>query len=66
MEFSSGLPAGSASRLDAHVGPLMPTQVTRVTAVSPAVTLMAANLMDQTLTGRFMFPYTDVSLEHIL
>ncbi|XP_064922767.1 transcription elongation regulator 1-like protein isoform X2 [Columba livia] len=41
---------GSASRLDAHVGPLMPTQVTRVTAVSPAVTLMAANLMDQTLT----------------
>ncbi|KAK2519509.1 hypothetical protein Q9233_011935 [Columba guinea] len=40
----------SASRLDAHVGPLMPTQVTRVTAVSPAVTLMAANLMDQTLT----------------
>uniref|UniRef100_A0A663N175 Transcription elongation regulator 1-like protein n=1 Tax=Athene cunicularia TaxID=194338 RepID=A0A663N175_ATHCN len=42
---------GSASRMDAHVGPLMPTQVTRVTAVSaPAVTFMATNLMDQTLT----------------
>lgn len=34
----------------------MPTQVTRVTAVSaPAVTFMATNLMDQTLTGVFMF-----------
>ncbi|NXJ51026.1 TCRGL protein, partial [Spizaetus tyrannus] len=42
---------GSASRMDAHVGPLMPTQVTRVTAVSaPAVTFMATNLMDQTLS----------------
>ncbi|XP_027511100.1 transcription elongation regulator 1-like protein [Corapipo altera] len=42
---------GSGSRLDAHVGPLMPTQVTRVTAVSaPAVTFMATNLMDQALT----------------
>ncbi|NWY55088.1 TCRGL protein, partial [Chionis minor] len=42
---------GSASRMDSHVGPLMPTQVTRVTAVSaPAVTFMATNLMDQTLT----------------
>ncbi|XP_074448279.1 transcription elongation regulator 1-like protein isoform X1 [Larus michahellis] len=41
---------GSASRMDAHVGPLMPTQVTRVTALSaPAVTFMATNLMDQTL-----------------
>ncbi|NXY71172.1 TCRGL protein, partial [Glareola pratincola] len=41
---------GSASRMDAHMGPLMPTQVTRVTAVSaPAVTFMATNLMDQTL-----------------
>ncbi|NXV18454.1 TCRGL protein, partial [Cepphus grylle] len=41
---------GSASRMDARVGPLMPTQVTRVTAVSaPAVTFMATNLMDQTL-----------------
>ncbi|NXD72117.1 TCRGL protein, partial [Eolophus roseicapillus] len=41
---------GSASRMDAHVGPLMPTQVTRVTAVSaPAVTFMATNLMDQAL-----------------
>ncbi|XP_054238515.1 transcription elongation regulator 1-like protein [Indicator indicator] len=42
---------GSASRLDTHMGPLMPTQVTRVTAVSaPAVTFMATNLMDQALT----------------
>ncbi|KAM9380159.1 transcription elongation regulator 1-like protein [Phaethornis superciliosus] len=42
---------GSASRLDAHVGPLMPTQVTRVRAVAaPAVTLMATNLMDAALT----------------
>ncbi|NWR60513.1 TCRGL protein, partial [Bucorvus abyssinicus] len=41
---------GSASRMDTPVGPLMPTQVTRVTAVSaPAVTFMATNLMDQTL-----------------
>ncbi|NXX18087.1 TCRGL protein, partial [Podargus strigoides] len=43
---------GSASRMDAHVGPLMPTQVTRVTALSaPAVTFMATSLMDQALTG---------------
>ncbi|NXK51148.1 TCRGL protein, partial [Chauna torquata] len=43
---------GSASRANARVSPLMPTQVTRVTAVSaPAVTFMATNLMDQTLTG---------------
>lgn len=49
------LNAGSASRMDAHVGPLMPTQVTRVTALSaPAVTFMATNLMDQTLPGEFM------------
>ncbi|XP_027547928.1 transcription elongation regulator 1-like protein [Neopelma chrysocephalum] len=42
---------GSGSRLDTHMGPLMPTQVTRVTAVSaPAVTFMATNLMDQALT----------------
>ncbi|NXV48879.1 TCRGL protein, partial [Uria aalge] len=48
---------GSASRMDAHVGPLMPTQVTRVTAVSaPAVTFMATNLMDQTLPGEFGNP----------
>ncbi|XP_008933911.1 PREDICTED: transcription elongation regulator 1-like protein, partial [Merops nubicus] len=41
---------GSAPRMDAHVGPLMPAQVTRVTAVAaPAVTFMATNLMDQTL-----------------
>ncbi|XP_071605812.1 transcription elongation regulator 1-like protein isoform X1 [Heliangelus exortis] len=41
---------GSASRLDAHVGPLLPTQVTRVRAVAaPAVTLMATNLMDAAL-----------------
>ncbi|XP_010218905.1 PREDICTED: transcription elongation regulator 1-like protein [Tinamus guttatus] len=43
---------GSASRMDAHVKPLMPAQVTRVTALSaPAVTFMATNLMDQTLAG---------------
>ncbi|NXP29225.1 TCRGL protein, partial [Scytalopus superciliaris] len=42
---------GSASRLDAHVGPLLPTQVARVTAVAaPAVTFMATNLVDQALT----------------
>ncbi|XP_009995854.1 PREDICTED: transcription elongation regulator 1-like protein [Chaetura pelagica] len=42
---------GSASRLDAHVGPLMPTQVARVTAVAaPALTFMATNLMDPALT----------------
>ncbi|NWU71297.1 TCRGL protein, partial [Pterocles burchelli] len=42
---------GSASRMDAHMGPLMPAQLTRVTAVSaPAVTFLAANLMDQTLS----------------
>ncbi|NXA03258.1 TCRGL protein, partial [Sapayoa aenigma] len=41
---------GSGSRLDAHVGPLVPAQVTRVTAVAaPAVTFMATNLRDQTL-----------------
>ncbi|KAM9010666.1 transcription elongation regulator 1-like protein isoform 1-T1 [Ara ararauna] len=41
---------GSTSRMDAPVGPLMPTQVTRVTAVSaPTVTFMATNLMDQAL-----------------
>ncbi|XP_062491169.1 transcription elongation regulator 1-like protein isoform X2 [Pezoporus occidentalis] len=41
---------GSASRMDAHVGPLMPAQVTRVTALSaPTVTFMATNLMDQAL-----------------
>ncbi|NXA34597.1 TCRGL protein, partial [Eudromia elegans] len=41
---------GSASRMDAPMNPLMPAQVTRVTAVSaPAVTFMATNLMDQTL-----------------
>ncbi|XP_064370480.1 transcription elongation regulator 1-like protein isoform X3 [Dromaius novaehollandiae] len=43
---------GSASRMDAHVNPLMPAQVARVTAVSaPAVTFMATNLMDQTLAA---------------
>ncbi|XP_075280057.1 LOW QUALITY PROTEIN: transcription elongation regulator 1-like protein [Opisthocomus hoazin] len=46
--LASPLP-GSASRMDAHAGPLMPTQVARVTAVSaPTVTFVAANLMDQT------------------
>ncbi|NWT92001.1 TCRGL protein, partial [Urocynchramus pylzowi] len=39
---------GSASRLDTAVGPLLPAQVTRVTAVAaPAVTLMATNLLEQ-------------------
>jgi len=38
--------------MDAHAGPLMPTQVARVTAVSaPTVTFVAANLMDQTFPG---------------
>ncbi|XP_064001398.1 transcription elongation regulator 1-like protein isoform X2 [Pogoniulus pusillus] len=41
---------GSASRLDTHMGPLMPAQVARLTAVSaPTVTFMATNLMDQAL-----------------
>ncbi|NXS58175.1 TCRGL protein, partial [Brachypteracias leptosomus] len=44
---------GSASRMDTHMGPLLPTQVTRVTAVSaPTVTFMATNLMDQALTDK--------------
>ncbi|NXS26065.1 TCRGL protein, partial [Pomatostomus ruficeps] len=44
---------GSASRLDSAVGPLVPAQVTRVTAVSaPAVTLMATNLMEQARADR--------------
>ncbi|EMP42172.1 Transcription elongation regulator 1-like protein [Chelonia mydas] len=44
---------GAASRVDAHMTPLMPTQVTRVAAVStPAVTFMATNFMDQTLTDK--------------
>ncbi|NXO45682.1 TCRGL protein, partial [Locustella ochotensis] len=38
----------SASRREPAVGPLVPAQVTRVTAVAaPAVTLMATNLMEQ-------------------
>nr|XP_030132767.3 transcription elongation regulator 1-like protein [Taeniopygia guttata] len=38
---------GSASRLDTAVGPLLPAQVTRVTAVTaPAVTLLATNLLE--------------------
>lgn len=38
----------------------MPAQVARVTAVSaPAVTFMTTNLMDQALTGVFMFLWTD-------
>ncbi|NXO03153.1 TCRGL protein, partial [Rhinopomastus cyanomelas] len=41
---------GSAARMDAPVGPLLPAQVARVTAVSaPAVTFMATNLMEQAL-----------------
>ncbi|NXE94799.1 TCRGL protein, partial [Menura novaehollandiae] len=44
---------GSASRLDSPVGPLVPAQVTRVTAVAaPTVTFMATNLMDQARAGR--------------
>ncbi|NXF12067.1 TCRGL protein, partial [Smithornis capensis] len=44
---------GSGSRLDAHVGPLVPAQVTRVTAVAaPALTFVATNLMDQPLPDR--------------
>lgn len=51
--FPYGLLPGSASRLDTAVGPLVPAQVTRVTAVSaPAVTFMATNLMDQARAGR--------------
>ncbi|NXK66708.1 TCRGL protein, partial [Sylvietta virens] len=43
----SGLLTGCASRLDPAVGPLVPAQVTRVTAVAaPAVTLMATKLME--------------------
>ncbi|RMC11229.1 hypothetical protein DUI87_11345 [Hirundo rustica rustica] len=39
---------GSASRLDPAMGPLVPAQVTRVTAVAaPTVTLVATNLMEQ-------------------
>ncbi|NXF90433.1 TCRGL protein, partial [Eubucco bourcierii] len=46
---------GSASRLDTHMGPLMPAQVTRLTTVSaPAVTFMATNLMDQALAGELI------------
>ncbi|XP_053244833.1 transcription elongation regulator 1-like protein isoform X2 [Podarcis raffonei] len=42
---------GAASRMDTRMTPLMPTQVTRVAAISsPAVTFMATNLVDQTLT----------------
>ncbi|OXB82537.1 UNVERIFIED_CONTAM: hypothetical protein H355_005792 [Colinus virginianus] len=48
-----GLNAGSASRVDARLSPLMPAQVTRVTAVAaPAVTIMATNLVEQTLTEK--------------
>ncbi|NXQ54949.1 TCRGL protein, partial [Anthoscopus minutus] len=43
---------GSASRLDRAVGPLVPAQVTRVTAVSAPVTLMATSLMDQARADR--------------
>ncbi|NWV03636.1 TCRGL protein, partial [Ptilonorhynchus violaceus] len=44
---------GSASRMDSPVGPLVPAQVTRVTAVAtPAVTFMATNLMEQARADR--------------
>ncbi|XP_033371755.1 transcription elongation regulator 1-like protein [Parus major] len=42
---------GSASRLDTAVGPLVPAQVTRVTAVAAPVTLMATNLMEPARAG---------------
>ncbi|NWZ84014.1 TCRGL protein, partial [Poecile atricapillus] len=44
---------GSASRLDTAVGPLVPAQVARVTAVAaPAVTLMATKLMEPARADR--------------
>ncbi|XP_060624633.2 transcription elongation regulator 1-like protein [Anolis sagrei] len=44
---------GAASRRETRMTPLMPTQVTRVAAISsPAVTFMATNLVDQTLTDK--------------
>ncbi|XP_043841864.1 transcription elongation regulator 1-like protein [Dromiciops gliroides] len=40
--------SGSASQMESRLMPLLPAQVTRVTAVStPAVTFMTANLMEQ-------------------
>ncbi|KAJ6668910.1 hypothetical protein lerEdw1_007719 [Lerista edwardsae] len=46
-----GFCAGAAARMDTRMIPLMPAQVTRVAALSsPAVTFMATNLVDQTLT----------------
>ncbi|NXH11375.1 TCRGL protein, partial [Bucco capensis] len=42
---------GCGSRADTPVGPLLPAQVTRFTALAaPAVTFMASNLMEQALT----------------
>lgn len=50
--FPCALLTGSASRLDAAVGPLVPAQLTRVTALAaPAVTLMATNLLEQARAG---------------
>ncbi|XP_042317037.1 transcription elongation regulator 1-like protein isoform X2 [Sceloporus undulatus] len=44
---------GAASRRETRMTPLMPAQVTRVAAISsPAVTFMATNLVDQTLTDK--------------
>ncbi|XP_064572916.1 transcription elongation regulator 1-like protein isoform X3 [Zonotrichia leucophrys gambelii] len=44
---------GSASRLDSSMGPLVPAQLTRVTALAaPTVTLMATNLLEQARAER--------------
>ncbi|XP_048362313.1 transcription elongation regulator 1-like protein isoform X2 [Sphaerodactylus townsendi] len=44
---------GASSRTDTRMSSLMPTQVTRVAAISsPSVTFMATNLVDQTLTDK--------------
>lgn len=52
--------------MDTRLTTLMPTQVTRVAAISsPAVTFMTTNLVDHTLTGVFMFYCTDHT-EHML
>ncbi|XP_015284519.1 PREDICTED: transcription elongation regulator 1-like protein [Gekko japonicus] len=44
---------GAPSRMDTRMSSRMPTQVTRVAAISsPSVTFMATNLVDQTLTDK--------------
>ncbi|XP_057885488.1 transcription elongation regulator 1-like protein [Melospiza georgiana] len=50
--LASPFPA-SASRLDSSMGPLVPAQLTRVTALAaPTVTLMATNLLEQARAER--------------